>query len=151
MKRRWALYHCHLGSPFSWLLWFVLLTWVVLWIRESLQLFWLLQATNSSDCLSIPVMYFPFSSSCYSLWHRILCILAHWPLETSKTHAVTTAISPHSRHCWLPSQGQLPFPCLPGWQNQEAAEQKIPSTCILSLSHNLSSGLWCKGKSPGNF
>ena len=97
--------------------WFVLLTWVVLWIRESLQLFWLLQTTNSSDCLSIPVMYFPFSSSCYSLWHRTLCILAHWALETSKTHAVTTAISPHSRHCWLPSQGQLPFPCLPGWQN----------------------------------
>ena len=119
--------------------WFLLLTWVVLWIRESLQLFWLLQATNSSDCLSIPVMNFPLSSSCYSLWHRTLCILAHRPLETSKTHAVTTTISPHSRHCWLPSQGQLPLPCLPGWQNR--LPQQSRKYRVLAFSASLTTSV----------
>ena len=119
--------------------WFVLLTWVVLWIRVSLPLFWLLQATSSSDCLSIPVKYFALSSSSYSLGHRTLCILAYWPLETSKIHAVTTAISPHSRHCWLPSQGQLPFPCLPGWQN--CLPQQSRKYQVLAFSASLTTSV----------
>lgn len=139
-------------SAFDYPGWFVLLTWVALWIRESLQLFWLLQATNSSACLSIPARCFPLSSSSYSLWHGTLRIFAHWPLETGKAHAVTIATKPLGRHCWLPSQGQPPLPCLPGWQKcLPQQRQKIPSTCILSLSCDLNSGLWCKGKSAGNF